>query len=122
MSKFFFRVLLNFASVFILFSPATAQDTLRITVANLSQDVNLLEQSLKTMRLEIEELRRQNVRIHAQVAVASSNSDSSAQISNLSEAIEALRREFSLADKQQKQQILAELNGQISALAKETQS
>ncbi|MEC7230359.1 MAG: LysM peptidoglycan-binding domain-containing protein [Verrucomicrobiota bacterium] len=122
MSKFFFRVLLNFASVFVLFSPATAQDTLRITVANLSQDVNLLEQSLKTMRLEIEELRRQNVRIHAQVAVASSNSDSSAQISNLSEAIEALRREFSLADKQQKQQILAELNGQISALAKETQS
>ena len=92
MSKFYFRALLNFTSVFLLFSPVAAQDSLRVTVANLRQDVNLLEQSLKTMRLEIEELRRENARIHAQVALASSKSDSSAQISNLSLAIESLRR------------------------------
>ena len=122
MSKFYFRALLNFTSVFLLLSPVAAQDSLRVTVANLSQDVNLLEQSLKTMRLEIEELRRENARIRAQVAAASSKSATSAQISNLSVAIETLRREYGLADTQQKQQILAELNRQISALAKETQS
>ena len=122
MTKFFFRALLNFTSVFLLISPVTAQDSLRLTVANLSQDVNLLGQSLKTMRLEIEELRRENARIRAQVAAASSKSATNAQISNLSVAIETLRREYGLADAKQKQQILAELNRQISVLAKETQS
>ncbi len=122
MTKFFFRALLNFTSVFLLISPVAAQDSLRLTVANLSQDVNLLGQSLKTMRLEIEELRRENARIRAQVAAASSKSATNAQISNLSVAIETLRREYGLADTQQKQQILAELNRQISVLAKETQS
>ena len=121
MTKFFFRALLNFTSVFLLISPVVAQDSLRLTVANLSQDVNLLGQSLKTMRLEIEELRRENARIRAQVATASSKSATNAQISNLSVAIETLRREYGSADAQQKQQILAELNRQISALAKETQ-
>ena len=122
MTKFFFRALLNFTSVFLLISPVAAQDSLRLTVANLSQDVNLLGQSLKTMRLEIEELRRENARIRAQVAAASSKSATNAQISSLSVAIETLRREYGSADAQQKQQILAELNRQISALAKETQS
>ena len=122
MSKFFIRALLNFTSIILLICPVTAQDSLRVTVANLSQDVNLLEQSLKTMRLEIEELRRQNTSMHAQVAAASSKSDTSVQISNLSVAIETLRREYGIADAQQKQQILAELNRQISVLAKETQS
>ena len=122
MSKFYLKALLNSTSVFLLFSPVAAQDSLRITVANLSQDVDLLEQSLKTMRLEIEELRRENARIRAQMAAASSKSATSAQITNLSVAIETLRREYGLADTQQKQQILAELNRQISVLAKETQS
>ena len=122
MSKFFIRALLNFTSVILLISPIAAQDSLRVTVANLSQDVNLLEQSLKTMRLEIEELRRENTSMRAQVASASSKSDASVQISNLSVAIETLRREYGLADAQQKQQILAELNRQVSALAVETQS
>ena len=122
MSKFFIRALLIFTSVILLISPVAAQDSLRVTVANLSQDVNLLEQSLKTMRLEIEELRRENTSMRAQVASASSKSDASVQISNLSVAIETLRREYGLADAQQKQQILAELNRQVSALAVETQS
>ena len=122
MSKFFFWALLNFISVFLFFSSVSAQDSLRVNVANLSQDVNLLEQSLKTMHLEIEELRRENARIRAQVAAAISKGDSSEQISSLSLAIETLRREYGSADAHQKQQILAELNRQISVLATETQS
>ena len=98
MTKFFFRALHNFTSVFLLISPVAAQDSLRITVANLSQDVNLLGQSLKTMRLEIEDLRRENARIRAQVAAANSKSATSAQISSLSVAIETLRREYGSAD------------------------
>ena len=96
MSSFYLKALLNFTSVFLLFSPVAAQDSIRVTVANLSQDVNLLEHSLKTMRLEIEELRRENAQIRAQLAATSSKSATSAQISNLSVAIETLRREYGL--------------------------
>ena len=122
MSKFFIRALLNFNSVILLISPVAAQDSIRVKVANLSQDVNLLEQSLKMMHLEIEELRRENTSLRAQVAAACSKSATNLQISNLSVAIETLRREYVLADAQQKQQMFAELNRQVSALAEETQS
>ncbi|MGZ0709834.1 LysM peptidoglycan-binding domain-containing protein [Coraliomargarita sp. W4R53] len=93
-----------------------------MTVANLNQDVNLLTQSFKTLRLEIEELHRENARLRAEVAAASSNRDTDAQITNLSSAIDTLRREYRSADEAQKQQILSEVNRQVSALAKETQS
>ena len=122
MIRFSFRVLLSFITVFLFVSPVAAQDNLRVAVANLSQDVNLLGQSLKTIRLEIEELRRENARLRSQVSTASSKSDTNAQISNLSVAIETLRREYGSADAQLRQQILVELNRQVSALAKETQS
>ena len=122
MTKFFIKALSNLISVFLLISPVAAQENIRVTVANLNQDVNLLGQSLKTIRLEIEELRRENARLRSQVASASSMSDIDAQISNLSVAIETLRREYVSADAQLEQQFLAELNRQISALAKETQS
>ena len=106
MTKFFLRALLKLSCVCLLLSPAAAQDNLRVTVANLSQDINLLGQSLKTMRLEIEELRRENTRLQAQVAAAVSKRTINAQISNLSVAIETLRREYGIADAQQKQEIL----------------
>ena len=122
MVRFSFRALLSFITVYLLLSPVAAQDNLRVAVANLGQDVNLLGQSLKTMRLEIEELRRDNARLRSQVSTASSKSATNAQISNLSVAIETLRREYGSADAQLRQQILVELNRQISALAKETQS
>jgi LysM repeat protein len=102
--------------------PLAAQsDNLRVTVANLSQDLSLLTQHLKTMRLEMEELHRANARLSAQVAAASSNKDTDAQISNLASAIETLRREYRAADEAQKQQIIAEVSRQINALAQETQ-
>ena len=87
MTKFFIKALSNLTSVFLLISPVSAQENIRVTVANLNQDVNLLGQSLKTIRLEIEELRRENARLRSQVASAISKSDIDAQISNLLVAI-----------------------------------
>jgi len=122
MIKSFFPVLLCLSFLCSFAVPATAQsDNLRVTIANMSQDLSLLAQSVKTMRLEIEELHRENARLRAQIVAASSNRDTDAQISNLSSAIETLRREYRAADELQKQQIITEVNRQVSALAKETQ-
>lgn len=122
MIKSHFPVLFSLVGFCLLASPAHAQsDNLRVTVANLSQDVSLLTQHLKTIRLEMEELHRENARLRAQVASASNENQTQAQISSLSGAIETLRREYKAADEAQKQQIIAEVTRQINALAKETQ-
>lgn len=96
-------------------------DNLRVSVANLSQDLSLLSQQVKTMRLEMEELHRENTRLRAQVAAVGQDEQTRSQINNLSSAIEAVRREYRAADEGQKQQIIAEVSRQINALGKETQ-
>lgn len=122
MLKTYFSALFCLASLILLASPAFAQsDNLRVTVANLVQDVKLLDQKVNTTRLEMAELRRENARLRSQVAAASSNRDTQSQITNLSSAIETLRLEYRAADEAQKQQIIAEVSRQINALAKETQ-
>lgn len=122
MKTFYKSALVLVAGVWIQGSPLAAQsDNLRVSVANLSQDVSLMAQQVKTLRLEIEEMRRENARLRAQVSAASSNRDTDAQISNLSTAIDTLRREYRAADEAQKQQIIAEVTRQVEALAKETE-
>lgn len=106
---------------FLFTQSVSAQSDVRVAVANLNQDVTLIAQQLKTLRLEIEEIQRENTRLRAQVAAATSNRDTEAQITNLSSAIETLRREYRQADEVQKQQIIAEMTRQINALAKQTE-
>ena len=100
---------------------AQSSDSLRVTVANLSQDVSELNQQVRTLRLEIEQMQRENNQLRAQVAAATSNNQTNIQISNLSSAIDSLRREYQAADAAQKEQILGEVTRQMNALAKETQ-
>ena len=123
MLKTYFSALFCLASLILLASPAFSQsDNLRVTVANMAQDMSLLSQQVKTMRLEMEELRRENTRLSARVTAASSNRETQSQITNLSSAIETLRQEYRAADEAHKQQIIAEVSRQIDALARETQS
>ncbi|MEM8866665.1 MAG: LysM peptidoglycan-binding domain-containing protein [Verrucomicrobiota bacterium] len=102
--------------------PLHAQSDVRVSVAGLKQDVSLLAQEMKSLRLEMAEMRRENDRLRAQVAAANSNQNAQTQIANLSSAIEVLRSEYRQADEAQKRQIVAEVTRQIDALAKETQT
>ena len=118
---------LNFAMTLVLGAlvlPAflSAQsDSLRVSVANLSQDVSQLSQQVRTLRLEIEQMHRENNQLRAQVAEATSSSQTEVQISSLGSAVEAVRRDYRAADAAQKEEILAEVNRQMRALAKETE-
>lgn len=95
-------------------------DYLRVTVANLSQDLSLLSQQVKTVRLEMEELRRENARLRVEVAAATNEAQT--QIASLSSSIDSFRLDYKNADDAQKEQIIGDLNRQVNALAKETQS
>lgn len=106
-----------------LTAPLAAQsDNLRVSVANMSQDLDALSQQVKTLRLEMEEMRRENSRLRAQVAAASSNRRAESQIADLASELEQLRREFRSADEAQKEQIVSEISRKMDAFAKETQS
>lgn len=101
----------------------TAQtDNLRLVLANLSEDVGLLNQEVKKMRLELEAVQRENVRLRQQVAALSSDAETDNQISSLSAAIETVRREYRQADAAQKKEIVTEISRQIDTLARETQT
>jgi LysM repeat protein len=69
----------------------------------------------------MEELRRENARLQAQVAAASNVNQTEARISSLSSAVESLRGDYRAADEAQKAQIIAEVTRQLNALAKEMQ-
>ncbi|MGB1127555.1 MAG: LysM peptidoglycan-binding domain-containing protein [Opitutales bacterium] len=122
MTKSTLMALIAFAGALLFASTLTAQsENVRVTVANLGQDLSILSQQVRTLQLEIEAMRRENARLRSQVAAASATNDTQVQISNLATAVETLRREYRAADEAQKQQIIGELSRQIQALASETQ-
>lgn len=123
MIKSFLPVILCLGALCALAVPLAAQpDNLRVSVANLTQDVRLLTQQVKTMRLEIEELHRENARLRTQVAAANSNRDTQTRVAALASDLERLRREYRSADEAQKEQIISEISRQMDAFAKETQA
>ena len=68
----------------------------------------------------MEELRRENARLRVEVAAATN--EAQMQISSLSSSIDSFRQDYKNADDAQKEQIIGDLNRQVNALAKETQS
>lgn len=97
-------------------------DNMRVNLANLSQDVSQLSQQVRILRLEIEQMQRENKQLSVQLAEATSNQQTDVQISSLGSAIEAVRRDYRAADAAQKEEILTEMNRQMRALAKETEA
>lgn len=96
-------------------------DNLRISVANMSQDISLLSQQVKALYLEVEALQRENAELRTQIAKLSSNNNTQEQMDALADAIDNLRKEYLSADETQKAKIIAEVSKQINALGKETQ-
>ena len=122
MFKPWLKLLFVLSGILFVTQSVSAQTDVRVAVANLNQDMALIAQQLKTLRLEIEEVKRENARLQAQVVAASSNRDTDAQITNLASAIDTLRREYRQADEVQKRQIITEVTRQIDALAKQTEA
>lgn len=97
-------------------------DSLRVSIANMNQDISLLSQQVRSLYLEVEALRRENAQLKAQVAKMSSNNSTQAQITSLTDAINNLRKEYTQADEAQKAKIIAEVSKQMDAFGQEVQS
>ena len=101
-----------------MFSSTFAQSDLRVSVADMKQDLAALIQEVKALRLELDQVRYEQARLSA----AKSGDRTQAELSRLSATIDAVGKAYRLADERQKQTILAEANRQIEALAKQTQA
>ena len=108
-------LLIAVASLLAQGTPVAAQTDLRVSVADIKQDLATLIQQVKTLRLEVEQLRAENARLSNALAVDNTPGEALA-------AVENLRQAYRQADEVQKQAILAEVNRQMQALAKETQT
>lgn len=107
------------SSVLIIKPAANAQaDPVRVAVANLTQDVNAIAQQYKALALDLEQVRRENAQLRQQLASDRAGREIQQQLSS---ALEALRREYRVADAQQKNQIIAEVSRQIDALGQQTE-
>ena len=123
MTKQFRTVFFVCASIFSTGTLLSGQsDNLRVSVANMSQDISLLIQEVKTLHLEVEAVRRENAQLRARVAALSSNESVQSQIAVLADAIDGLRREYRQADEAQKAKIIAEVSQQVKSLGMETQA
>ena len=100
---------------------AYAQSDVRVAVAGLRQDLNLLSQEVRTLRLEIEQLSRENTALRAQLQASLADPAVQVKLANFSAALERLQQDYRAADANNKTTIIAELNRKMATLTQQVQ-
>jgi LysM repeat protein len=100
---------------------AYAQSDVRVAVAGLRQDLNLLSQEVRTLRLEIEQLSRENTALRAQLQASLADPAVQVKLANFSAALERLQQDYRAADADNKTTIIAELNHKMATLTQQVQ-
>jgi LysM repeat protein len=93
----------------------------RVAVAGLRQDLNLLSQEVRTLRLEIEQLSRENTALRAQLQASLADPAVQVKLANFSAALERLQQDYRAADADNKTTIIAELNRKMATLTQQVQ-
>ena len=101
---------------------AFAQSDVRVAVAGLKQDLSLLSQEVRTLRLEIEQLSRENSALRAQITASQADQSLKEKLTAISSGLERVRLDYQAADSKNKVTIIAELNQQMAVLTKQVQA
>ena len=106
------------------FNPAVAlaQSDVRIAVAGLKQDLSLLSQEVRMLRLEIEQLSRDNSALRTQLNANQADQSLQEKLTAISSGLERVRIDYQAADTKNKATIIAELNQQMAVLTKQVQA
>ena len=102
-------IMITILGVFLVLPELSAQSSLPATVAGLKQDIAMLNQQVRALRLEVEQMHHENAALQERIAKLSS-------LANL------LREEYQTADESNRHSILAEVSRQLKMLAKEIKS
>ncbi|MGJ3243728.1 MAG: LysM peptidoglycan-binding domain-containing protein [Opitutales bacterium] len=96
---------------------------LRVQVANLTQDMGLLTQEVRSLRLEVEAVKRDNAALRQRVEGAlGSSQQADLTLQALQARLDRLDRAYAAADAALKKTIIQEVSKQIANLARQTQA
>ncbi len=95
-------------------------DSRRVSLANLEQDMRLLESEVKALKLEIESLRRENTKLRRRLESETQARGALVTARQLETSLRELRQQLEAADARQKEEIVAEISGQMERLAVQT--
>lgn len=96
---------------------AQRNDATALELANLKQDVRLLQQMVGELKFQVEDLQRANRELATE---ASTGKAAFATLAQLNEAVTTLHRTMDAALADQKRETLQQVGAQITKLAKET--
>tara|TARA_R100000027_G_scaffold54802_4_gene43906 strand:+ start:4133 stop:4744 length:612 start_codon:yes stop_codon:yes gene_type:complete len=100
----------------------SSSNDLRKQVANLTQDVNALRGLLGTLRIEVENLQRENAKLRAAVTRATAASASEADTLRIVDArIAAMKAELLREDANTRKEVIASVKKQMDSLAAQLQ-
>lgn len=115
---YFNMLLLTCFSSFFVLQPMATADSVRVAVADLKQDMTSVQQEVRALILEVEQLRRENESLRS----ALNSSSTQQQMAQLAASLQNLRREFERADNLKEQAILASVKRQMDSLASQMQN
>ena len=101
---------------------AFAQSDVRVAVAGLKQDLSLLSQEVRTLRLEIEQLSRENTVMRAQITASQADQSLQERLTAISSDLERVRLDCQAADSKNKVTIIAEVNQQMAVLTQQVEA
>ncbi len=115
------------ASLFVGLTALRAQaPSLQFQVANLTEDVRLLDERLRQMSIQLEDMRRENNRLRETVAAYESAAESNlAKFATVSQLEEALRQAVAALEKRDellKREVVADVGKTVDAFAKKVNS
>ena len=121
--KTFLRLL---ACHLLILAPAIGQNyssqDFRLQLANLTQDVRLMNRNLGALQVELEQLKRENAQLKNSLVSQKALTDAVNEMKvSLNANVAALRKDFETADEKQKEAIVREVSKQITDLAKQMQ-
>lgn len=105
--------------------PAQTPDALRIRLANMEQDIAMLKAQVAQMRVDQEQLLRENESLRKQLELTRSAANERltgyADLTTLNTRLESLRRELQMANEANRREIVAEVTRQMERLAVTTE-
>ncbi|TVR46975.1 MAG: LysM peptidoglycan-binding domain-containing protein [Puniceicoccaceae bacterium] len=97
-------------------------DPIAVQLANLREDIRIMDERMRTLRLEVEQLSRDNQRLREQVSRNERNLEGLATVSQLNQAIAGLARQMQDGDEAVRRDVIQQVTRQIEQLAKQTQT
>jgi len=119
--RFFFFLSVSLLGLAVI-PKAYSQQSIQIEIANIKSDVNRLDQIVRALRLEVENLTRENRELKTlSMQQLNSNQQNFVTLQQLNSTLATFEKQISAANTMSQKQVIAEVSKEIESLAEQTQ-